>query len=75
MVRCLQDVLLYSDDDDGVMHADVAKVIANLIEEAVDSLAKIMRRFKAGEFGPPPGVALGGARPARSAERRSRGCT
>jgi hypothetical protein len=66
MARCLYDVLLYSDDDDGVMHADVAKVIARLIEEVVDSLAKIVRRFKAGEFGLPPGKA-GGAGPAGSA--------
>ena len=54
MARCLYDVLLYSDDDDGTMHADVAKVIARLIEESVDALEKIVRRFKAGEFGPPP---------------------
>lgn len=25
MAKCLYDVLLYSDDDDGTMHADVAK--------------------------------------------------
>jgi hypothetical protein len=54
MARCLYDVLLYSDDDDGTMHADVAKIIARLIEESVDALEKIVRRFKAGEFGPPP---------------------
>jgi len=53
MARCLYDVLLYSDDDDGTMHADVAKVIARLIAESVDALEKIIRRFKAGEFGPP----------------------
>lgn len=54
MARVLYDVLLYSDDDDGTMHADVAKVIARLIAESVDALEKIVRRFKAGEFGPPP---------------------
>lgn len=59
MARCLYDVLLYSDDDDGTMHADVAKVIARLIEESVDTLEKIVRRFKAGEFGPPPIKASG----------------
>ncbi|MBM0108601.1 hypothetical protein JM946_28040 [Steroidobacter sp. S1-65] len=54
MARVLYDVLLYSDDDDGTMHADVAHVIARLIAETVDALEKIVRRFKAGEFGPPP---------------------
>ncbi|WP_116807320.1 hypothetical protein [Steroidobacter cummioxidans] len=61
MARCLYDVLLYSDDDDGTMHADVAQVIARLIAESVDALEKIVRRFKAGEFGPPPNKAPGGA--------------
>lgn len=67
MARCLYDVLLYSDDDDGTMHADVAKIIARLIKEAVDSLAKIVRRFKAGEFNRPPDKASGGADSASSA--------
>lgn len=57
MARVLYDVLLYSDDDDGTMHADVAHVIARLIEESVDALEKIVRRFRAGEFGPPPSTA------------------
>src|SRR5512138_2039 len=60
MARCLYDVLLYSDDDDGTMHADVAHVIARLIGESVSALEKIIRRFKAGEFGPPPGAAASG---------------
>src|SRR5687767_6938617 len=60
MARVLYDVLLYSDDDDGTMHADVAKVIARLIAESVDALEKIVRRFKAGEFGPPPSKAASG---------------
>jgi hypothetical protein len=59
MARCLYDVLLYSDDDDGTMHADVAELIARLIAESVDALEKIVRRFKAGEFGPPPNKASG----------------
>jgi hypothetical protein len=63
MARCLYDVLLYSDDDDGTMHADVAKVIARLIAESVDALEKIVRRFKAGEFGPAPNKASGDADP------------
>jgi hypothetical protein len=61
MATCLSEVLLYSDDDDGTMHADVARVIARLIEEVVDSLEKIVRRFQAGEFGPPPGKETVGA--------------
>ena len=61
MARCLYDVLLYADDDDATMHADVAKVIARLIEESVDALEKIVRRFKAGELGPSPRKATGGA--------------
>ena len=61
MARCLYDVLLYSDDDDGTMHADVADVIARLIAESVDALEKIVRRFKAGEFGAKPTKASGGA--------------
>jgi len=61
MARCLYDVLLYSDDDDATMHADVAKVIARLIEESVDTLEKIVRRFKAGEFGSTPSKASGDA--------------
>ncbi len=60
MAKVLYDVLLYSDDDDATMHADVAKVIARLIEESVDALEKIVRRFKAGEFGSPPGTAASG---------------
>ncbi|MBL8271608.1 hypothetical protein [Steroidobacter sp.] len=54
MARVLYDVLLYSDDDDGTMHADLTKVIARLIAESVDALEKIVRRFKAGELSPPP---------------------
>ena len=61
MARCLYDVLLYADDDDATMHADVAKVIARLIQESVDALEKIVRRFKAGEFGSPPNKASGDA--------------
>ena len=60
MTRCLYDVLLYSDDDDGTMHADVALVMARLIAESVDALEKIIRRFKAGEFGPPSSKAASG---------------
>jgi len=61
MAKCLYDVLLYSDDDDATLHADVAKVIAGLIDEAVDSLGQMNRRFKAGEFGPPLSLSPGAA--------------
>jgi hypothetical protein len=44
MARCLFDVLLYSDDDDGTMHDDVVKVLARLIAESVDALEKIVTR-------------------------------
>ena len=47
MTRCLHDVLLYSDDDDATMHADVAKVIARLLNECVERLEKMVARFKA----------------------------
>lgn len=67
MARCLYDILLYSDDDDGTMHADVADVIAKLIAESVDALEKIVRRFKAGEFGPHPAKLSGGADSGNSA--------
>lgn len=45
MARCLYEVLLYSDDDDGVMHADVAQVIARLIRETVSRLERIGTAF------------------------------
>jgi hypothetical protein len=45
MARCLYEVLLYSDDDDGVMHADVAQVIARLIRETVSRLERIGNTF------------------------------
>ena len=38
MLRCLYEVLLYADDDDSVMHADVANVCARLIAECVARL-------------------------------------
>ncbi|GFE90220.1 hypothetical protein [Steroidobacter agaridevorans] len=44
MVRCLNDVLLYSDDDDSSMHADVALVIARLVNESVGRLEKVRAR-------------------------------
>jgi hypothetical protein len=44
MVRCLNDVLLYSDDDDASMHADVALVIARLVNESVGRLETVRAR-------------------------------
>lgn len=38
MVKCLSEVLLYADDDDSTMHADVAKVSARLLIESVTRL-------------------------------------
>ena len=44
MVRCLNDVLLYADDDDSPMHADVAYVIARLLNESVVRLDGVRMR-------------------------------
>jgi len=48
MLKCLYEVLLYADADDSIMHADVANVGARLIEDCVDRLEHLLRRFKAG---------------------------
>ena len=45
MARCLYEVLLYSDDDDGAMHADVAQVIARLLRDTVSRLELIATKF------------------------------
>ncbi|MDY6945318.1 MAG: hypothetical protein SXG53_06340 [Pseudomonadota bacterium] len=44
MARILNDVLLYSDDDDSAMHADVALVVARLLDESVTRLELVRRR-------------------------------
>lgn len=44
MARCLNDVLLYADDDDSPMHADVALVIARLLNESVARLEMVRTR-------------------------------
>ena len=46
MARCLNDVLLYSDDDDSSMHADVALVVARLLNESVTRLALVRTRVE-----------------------------
>lgn len=52
ILRMLYDVLLYSDDDDATMHADVARVCSTLIRESNERLEVLVRRYKAGEFRP-----------------------
>lgn len=42
MLRCLYEVLLYADDDDSLMHADVANVCARLINESVCRLDALL---------------------------------
>jgi hypothetical protein len=58
MVRCLNDVLLYADDDDSSMHADVALVIARLLNESVGRLESVRARVaeleQAAAVLPPP---------------------
>jgi hypothetical protein len=38
MLRCLREVLLYADDDDSLMHADVAHVSARLLNDSITRL-------------------------------------
>lgn len=44
MARCLNDVLLYADDDDSPIHADVASIIARLVNESVGRLEAVRVR-------------------------------
>lgn len=44
MVCCLNDVLLYADDDDSPMHADVAHVVARLLDDSVARLEQVRMR-------------------------------
>ena len=60
MLKCLYEVLLYADDDDSVMHADVANVCARLVCESVARLDAVRLRVMrdapeddAGEQTPP----------------------
>lgn len=46
MLKCLYEVLLYADDDDTIMHADVANVAARLIDDCVARLEQILTRSK-----------------------------
>jgi hypothetical protein len=54
MVRCLNDVLLYADDDDSPMHADVALVIARLLNDSIGRLEAVRVRVTALEQAAPP---------------------
>jgi hypothetical protein len=42
MLKCLYEVLLYADDDDSLMHADVANVCARLINDSACRLGKLL---------------------------------
>lgn len=44
MLKCLYEVLLYADDDDSVMHADVSNVCARLISDCVARLDAVRLR-------------------------------
>jgi hypothetical protein len=44
MARCLNGVLLYADDADSPMHADVALIIARLLIESVERLDAVRMR-------------------------------
>jgi len=68
MVRCLKDVLRYADDDDSMLHANVAQVIARLLNESNERMELIRVRVakleagtidyatSAGPSSPPPQV-------------------
>jgi hypothetical protein len=51
MLKCLYEVLLYADDDDSVMHADVANVCARLINDCVTRLDRLLMRGSAQNSG------------------------
>jgi hypothetical protein len=44
MLKCLYQVLLYADDDDSIMHADVANVAARLLNDSVARLDLLRQR-------------------------------
>lgn len=43
--KCLYEVLLYADGEDAVMYAEVAHVVATLMEDAVDKLDPVHLRL------------------------------
>jgi hypothetical protein len=42
--KCLYEVLLYADGEDAVMYAEAARVVATLMEDAVDKLDPVHLR-------------------------------
>ena len=48
MLKCPYELLLYADDDDSVMHADVANVCARLINESVRRLGDLLMHESGG---------------------------
>jgi hypothetical protein len=44
MLHCLSEVLKYSDDNDGVMHADVAEAAARWVNDAATDLDMVKLR-------------------------------
>lgn len=44
MLHCLSEVLLYSDDNDGVMHAEVAEAAARWINDSAADLDRVKLR-------------------------------
>jgi hypothetical protein len=57
MLKCLYEVLLYADDDDSVMHADVANVCARLLSDCVarlDAIRLLTLRMAPGNDDPQP---------------------
>ena len=47
ILKCLYEVLLYADDDDSVMHADVAQVCARMVHESVRRLGELLTQGSA----------------------------
>jgi hypothetical protein len=46
IMRCLKEVLLYSDDGDGTMHSEVAEVSSRLLDDSISRLEVIKGRIK-----------------------------
>lgn len=47
--KCLYEVLLYADGEDAVTYAEVAHVVATLIEDVIDQLDPVRLRRVTGE--------------------------
>jgi len=54
MARCLNDVLLHADDADSLMHADVAAIIARLVNESAGRLDAVRMHVARLEQAVPP---------------------